>query len=408
MLRARNMSQKDLAEASGIDEGQISKYANDREYPNPATVSALAIALRCHVMDLTTDVEMPRPRLADYARNPKPIRIADVCLENVFLMWGNHVESFELSVRYDPKPLGLHPKIRPLYQHLAEQAASNAKTRGADYFPDGPCARLKRIVPNTQEVARREQRGAILELGPLSWEEYAVLNEYFVADTNLQSVRDSVLKIELLYEHALDLSWCPLSNIMTVVMTPITKDGYGLIQRRGRQGVSCAFELLTAGVNENIHRYMDEAPITNFLRRLHTIDARNLNPKQRWHPSESEGVPNPVLTAQRGVFEEVSPEIHRISMQNPANYKFLNIIFDFHFFHPNLVGVVELDMTRKEVEKTIEEYPPISHSEYTALEYLALDKNNNDTMKQVSDKSAWCCWGLSAFISAMHYWESTR
>lgn len=95
-------------------------------------------------------------------------------------------------------------------------------------------------------------------------------------------------------------------------------------------------------------------------------------------------------------------------MQNPANYKFLNIIFDFHFFHPNLVGVVELDMTRKEVEKTIEEYPPISHSEYTALEYLALDKNNNDTMKQVSDKSAWCCWGLSAFISAMHYWESTR
>ena len=238
----------------------------------------------------------------------------------------------------------------------------------------------------------------------MTWEQYTVLNELLLAD---ESMRKRFANLELLYENPLDLSWCRLSNILTVVMTPITKDGFGLLQRRSQHGVSSAFGNLTVGVTENIHRYLDEADASDLSRRLHSIEADKTGSDPIWRSSEPEGVPSPMLTAQRGVFEELSPELHRITMQSTASYKFLDVIFDRYYFHPYLVGVVELGVNKSEVKSIIEEYPPESHPEYRTIEFVSLDRVDV-TSTRILEHDDWGTWGPAAFITAIRYWESRR
>ncbi len=403
--KGKGWTQSDLADKSNVDPSLISRYENGAPV-SAENLQKLAAAFDVDVEDLTTGEERSRHSPHSIGQNPKPIRLGEICLENVYILFGHYAKPFEFDVQYTNVNLKLHRAIRPIYSDLAQTAAHNALKLGHVYYPDGPCVRLLRIIPKSRQLKTgREEHGAVLELAPVNWEQYTVLNELLLLDNKM---RTRFADVEALYRNGLNLSWCALSNILTVSLIPITKDGFGLVQRRSRHGVSSAFRVLTAGVNENIHRYLDEAAPSNLSHRLHSIDRKKATVDQVWKPSNPDGVPSPLLAAQRGVFEELSPELHRISMQVPGCYKFLTVVFDFFYFHPYLLGVVELDMTRSEVQKIIEEYPPESHPEYDSIEYLLLSKNDPNTSRRLSDRKSWGNWGLAAFITAMNYWEQSR
>jgi hypothetical protein len=120
------------------------------------------------------------------------------------------------------------------------------------------------------------------------------------------------------------------------------------------------------------------------------------------------GVPSPFLTAQRGVYEELSEGLYWSLKDEPHRFKFLNIVMDLEYFNPHLVGIIDLGMTRAEVKKHLEETPGKDHSEATAIDFVKLDSRDPSTMKLISDKPRWSAVGLSALITAVHYWEAQR
>src|SRR5262249_33562943 len=140
--------------------------------------------------------------------NPKPVRLDTISVEDVYLMFGNHTSPLKIDVQYSPASIKLHPKIRRLYPTLAQKADDEARKSHYPYFPDGPCVRLIRIIPNSRQLETgREEHGIILDLGPASWQEYIVLNELLLRD---ESLREQFANVQLLYKHGLDLSWCSL------------------------------------------------------------------------------------------------------------------------------------------------------------------------------------------------------
>ena len=343
--------------------------------------------------------------LSIHRENPRPIRIGDLCLYEVFRVIGNDIEPLNLLIQYNKAELSLPPKIKALYDALAQQASTNADKGGYNYFPDGPCARLLRIIPNSrQSKSGLEEHRYILELGPVSWEQYTVLNELLLSHDVL---KEEFANVQALYDNGYDFRWCKLSNLFTITMVPITSDGYGLVGPRSQHAVSSAFKVLVPSVNENIHRFLDEAAPTDLERRLHPVDRDQVASDCIWKPTEPVGVPSPLLTAQRGVFEELSPKLYNMLCENPNAYKFLNVMFSFDYFHPYLTGVIELNMSRAEVKRMIEESPP-AHPEHLKTEFLALDTANKTTLARISDRPKWGTWGLAAFMSAMRYWEHKR
>jgi hypothetical protein len=343
-------------------------------------------------------------------RNPKPLRIGNTSINNVFLMCGNHIEPLEVSIRYSPGPIKISKKIQPsLYNKLVDVAKANARKAGHPYF-NGPNTRLLRLTEeNThQQSSGKEQRGITLELGPVSWEEYTVLNTFLDAavfpDEVENTIRRKFANRALLYENSPDLRWCELANILVVAMIPITTDGFGLIQRRSWHGVSVTAGRLISGISENIHRYLDEAEPSNLGQNLNPIEVGSGLPIDDTY--EPRGVPSPLLAAQRGLYEEVSTEIHRIIKSNQERFKFLNVVFDLEFFHPVLVGVIELGLQRDEVEKLIQEYPGKDHSENSTIIFASLNTADEETSRLLADLSRWDLAGLSAFVSSLKYWEA--
>jgi len=394
---AEGLTQQKLADAIGMSWTQVSRWETDKETPRPSTLRLLAKLFDVPVKELTVGKksEVQDRGFAEALENSKALVLGDVRLDAIHVLRGNSEEQLHIGVRYDPKPLTIKREFRRLYEQLAERKKEEALLGNHDYFPNGPCTRLIRAIPNTRSLSNgREQRAVILELGPVSWEEYTVLNDY-------PEIRERYRDYQTLYNQGCDLRWCPLSNLLTFGMVPITSDGYGIVQHRSGQ-VSSDIRQITCGIAENIHRYLDEAPADDLTRRLHSLI--DVPDSVRWNPAAPKGVPSPFLTAQRGLYEELSPELYRLT-NDTSRFKFLCITFDLVRFLPGLIGVIELDLSRKETESMIEKYPGTDHSEYTHLTYLPLDITAPETVQIVSDQSRWVPGGLAAFVSTVKYWK---
>jgi hypothetical protein len=325
-------------------------------------------------------------------------------------MIGNDIEPLDIGVRYEPEWFVIPSQIASVYRQLADRIAQAAHSGRHPYF-NGPCVRLLEITEDdsAQLPSGQEQRGLVLHLGPVSWEEFSVLNSLIDDKTvfsNGTTMRELFGDEQQLYTNTTDLRWCQLSNILTINMEPITSDGYGIVQDRNPRGVSTGKRQFANGVAENMHRYLDEAPRGNLDHRMNdAVRASEVPVDHRYQPR---GVPSPLLTAQRGVKEELSPELDKRLRGTPDRYKFLNVIMDLEFFNPHLLGVIELGMTRDEVVKTIQESRGKDHSEARAIRFLPLDRTNAETMQFISAQERWSPPGLAAFITGMKYWQAHR
>jgi transcriptional regulator with XRE-family HTH domain len=348
----RGWSQKKLAQQTGIDQQTLSRYENGRRLIGEVHLKLLADKLEVEVEVITGGMTRLQHYAGETIKNPKPIVGGPVSLENVYLVCGNHIEPLEISIAYRHSRLKIPKKIEPVYLQLAALARTSAEKAGYPYF-NGPNTRLLRVTEsNTRQLATgREQRGVNFELGPVSWEEYTVLNEFLdfeVFNEKTTTIRKALADERQLFDNCGDLRWCQLSNILCIAAIPITNDGFGLIQHRSRQGVSSDIGRLTSGVAENIHRFLDEAAPENLGKRLHTLTGDGGRAVDADY--QPRGVPSPLLTALRGVFEEVSTETYRRIKDSKNRLIFLNVIFELAAFHPMLVGVINLGISRAEIE----------------------------------------------------------
>ena len=414
-LRALRMrlgwSESKVADESGIDPAEISRYETRRRYPTEDNLLKLANALGVDVQTLTVSPRERLPVPVSYPSNPKPIRFDKVCLDNIFLMLGNHTEPLEVTVQYSKNRIRIPTKVRPLYDVSAGKAKEIALKKNFPYF-NGPNARLTQVrEANTRQLATgSEQRGVVLELGPVSWEEFTVLNLFLddavIGKGKRQTIRELFADCNKLYRNSPDLNWCQLSNILTVVMMPITTDGYGLIQLRNSHGVSAAGGLFTSGVAENIHRYLDEAQPDDLGRRVNPLGTASSRPVGEDYQPAADHVPSPLLTAQRGLYEEISEELYWRVRTEHYRFLFMNIIIDLKYFTPLLVGVIELGCTMQEAQKLIQEFPGRDHSESNAIYFVRLDGREPSTVRLVTDNGRWHLPGLSALITGIRFWET--
>ena len=354
-------------------------------------------------------------RLFNKIPNPKPFSIGDFDFDDIYLVTGTYSTPLQFSVAYSDKNIQFDRELEEYFLYLSSLAERKAKETGATYF-NGPNARLIRVTNDMmQNTDGSEQRLPTLELGPVSWFEYNALNGFM--DHRLKSgntIREVFASVDELYKNAGDFRWCKLSNIISMAMLPITSDGYGLVQHRSF-GVSADPGRYTSGVAECIHRYLDEAPKENLGQRrapLLELYDKHGSPKplsealigagvdENYSPS---GVPSPLLAAKRGLFEEVSEELYELIPD--TSYRFLNIAFGISGFHPNIVGIIDLNMPKHEVEKIVKTSPGRDHHECTRMEYVPLDVSRPDTEWLLRHPKLWTPGGLAALVSAIH-WQS--
>ncbi len=399
-----NLNRSRLSDQTSIDPSTISRYINGKRKPTSRHADLLAMLFEISVSELIVGAKASRARLSSDA-NPKPVRIGDICLQDVFLMIGDHVTPLEVGARYIHQPLVLPQKVRPHFDKLVAVAKAKAADAGQPYW-NGPNTRLLRIVePNSRKLADgKEQRGIVLELGPVSWDEFKALNASMDVDLftgKQKTIREAYAHRQKLYQNAPDLRWCQLSNLLVVNITPITSDGFGIVLHRGLYGVSGG-EGKIGNVDEQIERYLDEAHPHDLTRRINLPAAPDKSFGAGYKPS---GIPSPFLAAIRGISEEVSTEVARRASEDYSRVKFLNVIMDLTFFIPHLVGIVELGMSKSEADRLRQEKVGKDHSEGIP-EFLRLDLKDKRTSTLVSQVQFWTPPGLSAFISALKFWEA--
>lgn len=402
---SKGWNQSTLAIRCGIDQARISKYERGKIHITEGPLAIIARALEVDVEWLTNSDAVRAGYLDD--TNPKPLRIGDTKIDDVHLIHGNHIEPLEISIRYRHDRLVIPHRLREVYARLAAQVKEAAASVGRPYY-NGPTARLLRISEEKTDQLPdgREQRRLILELAPLSWEEFTILNKNLdepITPGGGATIRSEYADRRALFQNGPDLRWCDLSNMLSLAMIPITTDGFGLIQHRSRHGVSVDPGRLTSGIAENIHRYLDEAVPDNLGRALNPRTERNRTDVDAYY--RPTGVPSPVLTALRGLKEEVSTELYRMLKDSLHRIKFLNLIFDLHGFHPMLTGIVELGLQRSEVERLLQEYPGRDHPEFTSMLFVPLDPSEKHASRLLRRPTDWVRGGLSAFISAIKFFQ---
>ena len=353
------------------------------------------------------DLVVSRPPMRAWV-NPKPVALDDsFTLDSVYRMYGNYTSPIEIASSYTHSQLELPDDIQEVYSFLAGQAKVAASISGAPYF-NGPNTRLLRFTDMTRQdsTTGREQNRIALEFGPVSWEQYTVLNTKLGHRlTSGQTIGERYAIAHVLAANDRDFRWCKLSNIIAVACMPLTSDGYGLVQKRNPKGVSTEGNCYTSGIAENIHRYLDEADPERPFGRLHEwVSPAELATSGdidvNYRPAEGRTV-SPYLTAVRGLCEEVSEDL-TASVPNSA-FKFLNLMYELKTFHPMLVGVVELGLPLKEVERYIRESPGKDHAEHLKIEAVPLDSRNTTTLAVIHKE--WIAGSLGALIAAIHYWR---
>ena len=241
---------------------------------------------------------------------------------------------------------------------------------------------------------------------------YAIRNVRRVDELNFPNVNRKTVRANYADENKLfdshgNFAWCLLSNILPVALIPITRDGYGLVGRRSKRGSSASKGRLTSGVAENIQRYLDEAKPDKLEyavnKYLHPSDTARKEIDNNYQPRPG-NVLSPILTAKRGIHEEVSTETAR--KIDFDQIKFLNIVWEMEQFHPTLCAVALLDYSLEQLMEEIRTYPGADHMEIIAWQPLRLSSQDKETLRVLEDWQAWAAGGLAAAITAVRYWES--
>jgi transcriptional regulator with XRE-family HTH domain len=407
---AKGLSMSRLAQLVGAPQPRISEYERGVHLPSEPMVRAIANALGVLPAAILTDPTTRAALARDFASNPKPIRLGDICLDKVYAITGDDETPLDISVEYTHAPLKLHPKVAPVFSKLNDRARKLQK--GAAYW-NGPCARLVQIGEETsrQVATGAEQRGIVLRLAAVSWFEFKVLNSFLderkvFPDEPGTTMRSLLANEEMLYNHPHDFTWCSFANTLTICIIPITTDGYGIIQRRSGS-VSFHPRLLTTGIAENMHRWLDEAPRHDLWHRINPLmaAAQTADIVDAGYRPAAGNVPSPFLTALRGFAEELAP-LQTVVESGRERLKFLNLIFDLEVFHSDLVGIIELPYARDEMLRLIEEHRGRDHSEALNFQFLALQRDDKATLETISATGDWVFNGLAAAITAIKYWEA--
>ena len=399
----RGLSLEKLGVRSGLDASTLSKFENGLRPVKPTALIKIAQALGVEPEELRAGM-WQRLALFRYPTNPAPYRAGSIVVDRVCRLYGNHTHPLELSLRYAHAAIVLQEDIAAVYDDVLREVAAEAERNGTEYF-NGPNCRLLRLLPNTSGAD--EKAGAILELAPVSWENFMVLNGSLDEDVwpgdKLNTFRKRFADPEDVFRYQSDLRWSKLSNILTLFLTPITSDGFGIVQLRSGRTVLTA-DRLTSGVTENINRYKDEAPISRPHIRRKRLPRESSDRPDWTYRLHANHAPSPLLCALRGIYEELSEGLYDEVKHNFEVVKFLNLGFNLDRFHPVLIGIIELPFTRAEVQDFIE-ISPGKDLEWKKLYYLPLDVAHPDTREFVFDETKWDTSGLASFISAVNYWR---
>ena len=408
----RGMSQKKLADLLNLSQGNISQWESGRVLPNGGTLASLARVLGVPLDRLTGINDwLSEPRLADHQDNPKPVQVGSTPIMSVFRMLSDTTDGLDLSFRYTHDLRKPPRDFTDAYRNLARLAEQRAQEGGYPHF-NGPNTRLIRCSEeNTRQLSDgSERKGIVLELGPVSWEEHTVYNCFLdqaFPEFGGETIRSKFANEKRLYSEGADLRWCELSNVLTVNIVLISRDGYGLVQRRSKRGVSAAAQKLTGGVCENIHRFKDEADPINPLKRLNPLEGSS---GQRIdYAYKPAGIPSPLLTAQRGVFEEVSPALYYEHVEGrAASTLVLGIIFDLLTFNPHVSGVIPLECSHDEILAYQRKQAGKDESEAERFVMLPLDVSDPLTKQYLSEPLDWVPAGLATFGFATQYWQERQ
>ena len=339
--------------------------------------------------------------------NPKPYRAGAIRVEQGYRISGNYTVPLRLRPKYDPTPSLLPIRLRDVYVKECESLKLQAREKAPKLW-DGAAVRLNRITYEESD----EAPAVTLHLGPTSWFQYMILNENIDEPVfeNGDSIRDRYADEKRLYNNTGDLTWCPLSNILTILLTPITADGYGLVQYRDKNTNASMGDKWGAGVSENMCPFMDEAnpndlwkPV-NHLPKNRPADWRRFNVPSNYVPAEGNTI-SPYLTAMRGVFEELSEELE--NCLGPEHYDFLNICWDLSTFQPALIGIVNTHLYRHELDAAIEGSSGKDHAEAKSFRYLRLNPGDPETAHCMRHLR-WDVMASCAFLSAIQYYQAIK
>lgn len=402
-LAEKGEPQKDIAELLGVSEPTIVRWKSSRvkkAIPD-SEVKRTKLLARCEQLGISGD-------LPGRASKKDWVVAHNRILRDVGALTAGFSKLPDVSVEYAPDPLARPKELAAMWATLARRVEERARQPGMPraYRNLGNT----RLISVTQQDRVSQRRlpvasgGIHLQLGPVSWEEYCVLNTLLDEPDIIpnSTIRATHASIDKLREHQGDLSWCQLSNILPVAIVPITNDGFALVRKRQDCNVGTTANCWTSGISENIDRFLDEPDGSN-IRRLHRIDAEaDARSTVDYNPSSA---PSPYLAAQRGMREEVSKDMgDRLPIDC---YSFLCVSFNFKLFHPVLSGIAELPLSREEAAAMRERSPGTDRAP-EGREWSWVDLKNRRDVDQWLVRTDWDATGLGAFGSAVNYWYSGR
>ena len=242
--------------------------------------------------------------------------------------------SQEITVKTENVPYVL-PEIIQLHRaSILAMLIEEARLNGRLLF-DGLAVRLRdyRVeVPN----AATERKHIELTLGPLGYHDYAVAR--YVSDAALRDKGSYRLSDFLNLKDIAagsKVTHSSLSNIVDTATTLITSDGQ-LIYTQRSQVVHGRDTWYTSSVAEGISGTLDK---------VFSKDVKRI-------------LPVPFETVLRGLEEEISPQIKdMVTHQGFQSMICLGMSFDLEGFHPDLLFLIPLSMTFREVQQLCQEYP---------------------------------------------------
>ena len=400
---ARNLTLETFGKRCGWDKSMQSKLESGKERMRAWRLEKIAAQLGVGIGELIRDGSPP----IAVPDNPKPYCIDNIVHRGAYRIVGNDASPLHLVVRYDHKQPYQYPSdVEPFSAKLLAEAEQRK-----GYFTT-PCARLITMhdeqaqLPNGEEARRTK-----LLLGPVTWDQYSVMHEYLrrpLFDNEPKTIIERHADMAHMFETGGDMSEIRLTQCLSVNMVIVSADGYGFFHRRATRN-QMSTGVLSGMINENMHRFHDEAisptRLTTLFPERSKEDAKRLHVDHYYKPVS---VPSPVLTARRGLGEEATKALLPYSPEDCTNIHFLNMAFTFLHRKPVMIGVIQLPIGRSAIESLIRSKPGIDHREWAGFFSLRLSVHNTATRTLLEQDTQWSATGRAALISALHYWESVE
>lgn len=351
--KAAHFTQEALAERAKLSAKEISALeCGIRRHPRPATVVALATALRLSQRDRALFEAVARSQVRrgvsaltaqGSAAAPAPPGSDAYALDDRLVVGGRMIRWIVLQraryqrgsihCSYDPAAVPLAPDLARLLSEYQRDWEERRARRGAVGFPyNAEMYKLKRfqMEHHHRRSGGEEVSELFLEFGP---------TDYFtqiITDFNVDHpVRNQ-------YAAAVDLKELPVPEFasgMSVNLSLITSDHF-LIATRGSRQAFVARGSFNASVGEHLLRPEDAAP---------------------------DGAPDPFAAARRGVLEEIGVDL------KPEDIAFSAFGVNPHLCQYALTGTIWLKQTRAEIATIRRQGIPRGKWENSQLYFVPFD-----------------------------------